>query len=322
MDTTPWLRPRGDAAPVLALGCMNFGARTADADALRIIDRAVDAGVRLLDTANMYANGRSEQLVGQAIAGRRDQVLVASKVGLGRNGRHAEGLAHDTILAACDASLARLGTDWIDLYYLHAPDPRTPVEDSLAAVGKLLAAGKIRHWGLSNHASWQILELRHLAQDAGLPPPAVAQQLYNALVRQLDVEYFRFARRYGVHTTVYNPLAGGVLTGQHHFDASPPAGSRFHGNKRYQRRYWTRALFDAVEALRAIAADEGLDLVTLAYAFLLGHPDVDSVLVGPGTLDHLDAALAARDATLSPAARRRVLAVGAELVGTDARYAR
>jgi len=254
--------------------------------------------------------------------GRRGAALVASKVGLGRAGRRAEGLSPDAVLAACEASLGRLGVEALDLYYLHAPDPRTPPGETLGAIGRLLEAGKIRHWGVSNHAAWQILELRHLAEAAGLPAPVVAQQLYNPLVRQLDVEYFRFAARYPIHTTVYNPLAGGVLAGAHRFDAPPPAGSRFDKSRRYQRRYWTRALFEGVEALRAIAADEGLDLVTLSYAFLLGHPGVDSVLIGPGTPAHLEAALAAREVTLTAEARRRVLAVGQAIAGTDARYAR
>jgi len=322
MDDAP-LRSRREGEPAqLALGCMNFGGRTGEGDARAIIDRALSSGVGLLDTANMYTKGMSERIVGRALRGRRGAALLASKVGLGRAGRRAEGLSRESILAACDASLGRLGVEALDLYYLHAPDPKTPPEESLSALGALLDAGKILNWGVSNHAAWQILELRHLAASAGLPAPVIAQQLYNPLVRQLDVEYFRFAARYPIHTTVYNPLAGGVLTGKHAFDAPPPSGSRFDGNKRYQRRYWTRALFEAVEALRVIAGDEGMDLVTLSYAFLLGHPGVDSVLIGPGTLPHLDAALAAREVSLSPEGRERVVAVGQEMIGTDARYAR
>jgi len=318
-----YLRPRAEGEPArLSLGCMNFGGRTGGGDARAIIDRALASGVGLLDTANMYTKGTSERIVGRALRGRREAALVASKVGLGRAGRRAEGLSRETVLAACEASLERLAIDSLDLYYLHAPDPHTPPEQTLTAIGELLAAGKIQRWGLSNHASWQILELRHLAADAGLPMPVVAQQLYNPLVRQLDIEYFRFAARYPIHTTVYNPLAGGVLTGRHRFDAPPPAGSRFDGNRRYQRRYWTRALFESVEALRGIAAEEGLDLVTLSYAFLLRHPGVDSVLIGPGSLAHLDAALAAREVTLSEACRRQVMDVGQAMIGTDARYAR
>jgi len=220
----PYLRPRDAETAPLALGCMNFGQRTGAEQALAIIDRALGEGVRLLDTANVYCRGESERIVGRALRGRRDRVLVASKVGLDRVGRRPEGLSPATVVAACEASLKRLGTDWLDLYYLHAPDPETPLEQTLAALGELLAAGRIRQWGVSNHASWQVLELQHLAAQLGLPGPAVAQQLYNPLVRQLDLEYFRFAARYGLHTTIYNPLAGGLLsspTPTPHFPPSP-----------------------------------------------------------------------------------------------------
>lgn len=302
----------------LALGTMNFGGRTSRDEALRIVARAVDAGVDLLDTANVYTDGASERIVGEAARGK--PVRVATKVGLARVGRRPEGLGADTILAACDASLARLGRDAIDLYYLHAPDPNTPHEETLGALASLFQAGKIRAWGVSNFASWQILELMQAAPTFGLPAPAVAQQLYNALVRQLDVEYFAFARRHPIHTTVYNPLAGGLLAWRYRAGEPPPKGSRFEKNAMYRGRYFRPALFRATDALAAVAADEGLSLVELAYGFVLGHPDVASVLVGPGTVAHLDAALAARP--LSPEARARVDAVYLDLVGTDARYAR
>jgi aryl-alcohol dehydrogenase-like predicted oxidoreductase len=322
MLTNPYLRPRNDSPPVLALGCMNFGARTPEPDAVRIIDRALDAGIGLLDTANMYNDGESERVVGRALRGRKGDVLVASKVGLHiRDGRQ-EGLSRETVLMACDESLRHLQMDTIDLYYLHAPDPETPIEETLAAVGSLLEAGKIRQWAVSNYASWQILELRHLAASAGMPMPLVAQQMYNPLIHQLDIEYFAYAARYPIHTSVYNPLAGGLLTGLHKAGAPPAAGSRFDGNAKYQRRFWSPALFAAADALADIARDEGMDMVTLAYAFVLGHPGVDSMLVGPGTLPHLDAALVAQDARLTPEARARIVAVAQERTGTDARYAR
>lgn len=314
--------PRGDQPALLTLGCMNFGQRTPPAEALRVIDRALGEGVGLLDTANMYARGESERVVGRALRGRRGAARVASKVGLGRAGRRAEGLGRETVLRACEDSLGRLGIEQIDLYYLHAPDRETPLEETLGALLSLLEAGKIGRWGVSNYAAWQILELRLLAGRMGLPAPAVAQQLYNPLVRQLDIEYFRFAAGYPIHTTVYNPLAGGLLAGRHRFEEPPPLGSRFDDNRVYRGRYWSRPLFEAVEALRGIASEEGLDLVSLCYAFLLGHPGVDSVLVGPASVEHLDAALASRGVLLRPQARQRVLDVGYQLVGTDASYAR
>lgn len=319
----PHLAPRAPDQPaLLALGCMNFGRRTPRAESLRILERALEAGVRLLDTANVYTQGDSERIVGEALRGRRDAALVATKVGADRVGGRPEGLAPDRIRAACDESRSRLGIDVIDLYYLHLPDPLVPAAAQVDAVAGLLEAGKILHWGLSNHASWQILEFALLAKERGIAPPVVAQQLYNPLVRQLDLEYFRFARAHGVHTTVYNPLAGGLLAGGHAGDAPPPKGGRFDRNALYQKRYWRPAMFAAVEALRQVAAGAGLSLVELSYGFVLGHPAVDSVLVGPGTLDHLEAALAARSVVLTDDVRRAVADVYVELVGTDASYAR
>ncbi len=321
-----YFTPRApSAAPGLpapfTLGTMNFGKRTSAADAAGIMARAADAGLDLFDTANVYNDGASERIVGAFLRGRSD-VRVATKVGLARAGGKTEGLSAARVVAACDESLGRLGVGTIDLYYLHAPDPNTPPEDTLAGLASLLERGKIRRWGVSNFASWQILELRTLAAAAGLPAPAVAQQLYNVLVRQLDIEYFAYARRHPIHTTVYNPLAGGLLAGARRFDEPPPKGSRFDANALYRRRYWQRALFAAVADLGGIAAEGGLSLLELAYAYVLGHPGVDSVLVGPGSLAHLDAALVARDKALDADVRRRVETVYVDLVGTDARYAR
>lgn len=312
-----WLEPHAGPAR-LALGCMNFGRRTPERESGEILARAVDAGIGLLDTANVYNDGASERIVGRFARGR--EVLVASKVGLAPVGGRPEGLAPDVVVAACEASLRRLGRDTIDVYYLHAPDPHTPIEETLDAVARLVQAGKVRAWGMSNFASWQILEARHIATRLDLAPPAVAQQLYNVLVRQLDVEYFRFAERYPLHTTIYNPLAGGLLARRLDLEADAPKGSRF-ANPMYRRRYWHRALFAAVEDLRGIAEGAGLSLVDLAYGYVRGHAGVHSVLVGPATVAHLDAALAS-PISLAPDVVSAVDQVYTELVGTDARYAR
>ncbi len=318
-----YLEPRaGDGPAPFALGCMNFGKRTPKAESLRLIDHALDAGIGLLDTANAYNDGASEQIVGEALRGRRDAALIATKVGYGRIAGQAEGLSPARIAAACDESRARLGVDVIDLYYLHVPDYDTPLEATLEAVHRLLEAGRIRHWGISNFASWQVLAMRAIAERAGMAGPVVAQQLYNPLVRQLDVEWFKFTRQFPIHTSIYNPLAGGLLAGKLTERDKPPKGSRFASNPMYRRRYWRHALFEAVAALREVADAEGLSLVALAYAFALRHPSVDSVLVGPGTLAHLDDALAAREATLSDDAQRRMRELYFDLVGTDASYAR
>ena len=199
----------------VCLGTMNFGRRTPDAEALRIMARAVERGVKLFDTANVYTDGASERLVGRA---RRElgagAFQIATKAGIG-DLRRPEGLGADVLPAALDASLARLGVPEVDVFYLHAPDPRTPPAETIGAVARLVRAGKARSFAVSNFASWQILELRALAEGEGIAPPSMSQVLYNALVRQIEVEYVPFTRKYPVHTTVYNALAGGLLTGRY-----------------------------------------------------------------------------------------------------------
>jgi aryl-alcohol dehydrogenase-like predicted oxidoreductase len=321
----PWLAPRAQAVsgpPVLAVGTMNFGKRTPAPEARRIVDRALERGVRFFDTANVYGNGEAERILGQALRGRRAEVGLATKAGLGRVQGQPEGLSAARVERALEESLERLGTDFVDLFYLHQPDPATPLEETLGAVERLLQAGKARHWGVSNFGAWKILELNTLCDARGTPRPAVSQVLYNVLVRQVELEYLPFTRRYPLHTTVYNPLAGGVLTGRYTPGASPPPGSRLVTNRMYQGRYGSDRLLEQVEALHAVARDEGMDLVTLAYAWLAGRPGVDSVLVGPGSLEHLDAALEAMSRRLSPEALARIDELHQAFLGTDARYAR
>ncbi len=306
----------------LALGCMNFGKRTDEAESLRIIDRALGAGVTVLDTANVYNDGESERIVGRALRQRRDAVKVATKVSYGRVDGKQEGLSPAAVLRACDASLGRLGVEAIDIYYLHVPDPNVPIEDTLGAFADLARAGKIRSIGVSNYASWQILEMFAICDRIGLERPVISQVIYNVLVRQVEVEYLRFARKYGLHTTVYNPLAGGLLARQVERAEGIPKGSRFDNNKQYQRRYWTDRMFDASSTLAAAAAAHERTLLELAYAWLAARPGVDSILVGPASVAHLDAAIAAVERPAPPELLARADEIHAELSGTDASYAR
>jgi aryl-alcohol dehydrogenase-like predicted oxidoreductase len=317
-----WTKVRAPGAPPrLTLGAMNFGKRTPAAESLQIIARAEERGIVFLDTANAYNDGESERIVGRAIEGRRDKFLVASKVGLGRVDGKQEGLAADRVLRACDESLSRLGTEYIDVYYLHAPDPRTPIDQTLGALASLLRAGKIRAWGVSNYASWQILEMFHHADGLGLPRPVLSQVIYNLLVRQIEIEYTRFAAAYRLHTTVYNPLAGGVLTGRYRPGSEVSAGSRFDGNAMYQRRYFSERMLELAAGYEKLAAPS-MDLVALAYAWVAAQPGVDSILVGPGSALHLDAAIDGAERKLSPDLARAIDGVHRDYLGTDATYAR
>ncbi|MBM4363992.1 MAG: aldo/keto reductase [Deltaproteobacteria bacterium] len=334
----PWRRPRAaHEPPRVVLGTMNFGKRTDEVAAARIVDAALDRGITHLDTANAYVAGEGERLLGRLLRGRRDRLLLTSKVGLHRpggvtaglltSGGEVEGLGPERIVAACDESLTRLGTDHLDLYLLHVPDRYTPLERSLEGVARLLEAGKIRAWGTSNFASWQLLELITLADRHGVPRPALSQQLYNVLVRQLDIEYFAFAARYGHHTSAYNPLAGGLLARPLPQEdpaapLTPAPGSRFDGNAMYQARYLTRRMRDNVARYTELTQSLGCTLLELAYEFVAARPGVDSILVGPATVAHLDDALAALAKPLGEDALARIDALHLELAGTDARYAR
>ncbi|MCC6624906.1 MAG: aldo/keto reductase [Deltaproteobacteria bacterium] len=316
----PHFSPRpASRLPALVVGTMNFGRRTPEPEAKRIVDAALAHGLVLFDTANAYGDGESERILGRVLGPRRDDVLIATKVGWWRK----EGLAAARVRASLDESLARLGTDRVDLYYLHVPDHETPIEATLAGVADVLASGKARRFAISNYASWQALEVLLACDRLGVPRPAVAQQLYNLLIRQLDLEYLRFARRYDLHTTVYNPLAGGLLARvPADVDAAATPGSRFHKNALYQRRYLSTAFVEATRAFDTLAREAGLDLVTLAYAWLAQRPGVDSILVGPGTAQHLEAAVRAVATPLSPEVVAGVDAIHLALVGTDASYAR
>ena len=303
-----YFTPRTAVAP-LVLGCMNFGKRTPAAEAKKIADLALDRGVTLFDTANAYGDVESERIVGDLLAGRRDQALVATKVGWWKK----EGLSKDRVIASLDESLQRLRMDHVDLYYLHVPDHDTPIEDTLAGVAAVLESGKAKRFALSNYASWQILEIFSACDQMGLARPVVSQQLYNLLIRQLDLEYLRFAKKYGLHTTVYNPLAGGLLTAKRQ-PTPQVTGGRFHKNALYQRRYLSDVFLTAADELEQLAQDRGLTLVALAYAWLARHPGVDSILVGPGSVAHLEDAIAAREVVLDDDTRAAIDAIHRRLV--------
>ncbi|WP_019814077.1 aldo/keto reductase [Saccharomonospora saliphila] len=282
----------GVPAPLssLVLGTMTFGDTVDPAGAARMLDAALDAGITTVDTANGYAGGETERILGELLPTRRDRVVLATKAGMPHPdaGEHAP-LSAPGLRASVDGSLARLGVERIDLFYLHQPDRATPVEETLATVAALVAEGKIAALGVSNFAAWQIAELNRAADAEGTPRPLVAQQLYNLLARRVEEEYTEYARGSGLHTMVYNPLAGGLLTGRHTFTGAPSSG-RFADSRlaeMYRKRYWDERLFDAVERLSRVADEAGLGLPELSLRWLLNRPVTDSVLLGGSKIEHL-----------------------------------
>lgn len=303
------------------VGTMNFGGRVDEASSARIIRRALERGAIHFDTANAYNKGESERVLGRALGRDAASAFITSKVGFGRRDGRPEGLGGGVVRSAVRESLDRIGVGTIDLYLLHVPDYATDTRETLEAVRTLLDEGLIRAYGVSNYASWHIMETQRVADALSMPGPRVAQQLYNLMVRQLDVEYFKFTRRYPIHTTAYNALAGGLLAKPYTFDA-PPDGGRFFKNTMYQRRYWTKALFAHKAELARVAADAGLDLITFAYRWLSSHEGVDSILIGPTTVEQLDVALDAIGTPLEADVLSAVDEATRAFLGTEATYAR
>jgi aryl-alcohol dehydrogenase-like predicted oxidoreductase len=288
----------------LVLGTMTFG-DTVDRDgAAAMLDAALDAGITGVDTANGYAGGESERILAEVLPRRRDRVVLATKAGIPHpdQGEHPP-LSPAGLRAALEGSLQRLGTDHVDLFYLHQPDRRTPPAETLATVAEFAAEGKIRALGVSNYAAWQIAELTRAADRVGAPRPVVAQQLHNLLARRIEEEYVEYAAVTGLATMVYNPLGGGLLTGRHRFDEDPTSG-RFGDSKlaaMYKQRYWDERMFAAVADLTRIADGAGLPLTELALRWLLGRPSTDALLLGGSRTQHLLANLQAAQAGPLPA---------------------
>ncbi len=274
MQTRP-LGKTGLTAPRVCFGTMTFGSQVDESAAHRIVDYCLDHEINFLDTANVYNQGESEKILGRCIQGKRDKVILASKV-RGKMtepvaGESYQGLARTAILRAVEDSLTRLGTDYLDLYYLHMPDPSVPIEESLEAMENLVKAGKVRFPALSNYASWQVTEAQWIAAEHGYVPATVTQPMYNLLARGIEQEFLPMCRRFGIFTCIYNPLAGGILTGKQQ-NSAPLAGSRFDKNQMYLDRYWHPAYFEAVGKLgEAAAAAWPISCKSIALLALLSH---------------------------------------------------
>ena len=308
----------------LSFGTMTFGAQTDEATARRLIDCCLDAGVNFLDTANVYNRGAAETILGKTLKGRRDKVILATKV---RNkmgdARDEDGLSRAAMRKAIDASLQRLATDYVDLYYLHLPDYATPIEETLETMEELVQAGKVRFPAISNYAAWQVAEILCICEKRGYHPYFISQPMYNLIARGIEEEYLAFCRRFGVAVVPYNPLAGGLLTGKHSRQGGPTPGTRFDGNKMYQDRYWLDDDFAAVEDLRSIAQEAGKSLVQLALQWLLSQPVVDSIILGASRLEQLQENLkAAESPTLDKSVLERCDAVWKRLRGVSPKYNR
>lgn len=287
----------------LALGTMNFGNPTDKTESFRIIDKALDAGINILDCADAYADGESERIIGKALAknGKRKSVLITSKVFLPTGeGPNDGGNSKHHILTACESSLERLQTDWIDIYFLHRTDFGVPQEESLAALDLLMQQGKVRYIGCSTHPPWRVVEAWWIADKHHYPKFVCEQPPYNLLDRRVENEIVPMCTAYDLGIISWSPLAQGVLAGRYQDAADIPPGSRGAQKTIYAERI-TQQGIEVAQQLAKRAAQKGCSLPQLAVAWVLHQPGITASIIGPRTLAHLNDLLSAADLKLDDA---------------------
>ena len=276
------LGPSGLCVSVVGLGCNNFGGRI-DLEASRaVVHKALDLGITLLDTADIYGDkGGSETALGEILGTRRRDIVLATKFGMPMDAdRGLTGASRRYIMSAVEDSLRRLKTDWIDLYQLHQPDPLTPIEETLRALDDLVRQGKVRYIGCSNLPAWQVADAQWTSRHLGLPSFASCQDEYSLVVRDHERDLFPAMERYGLSLLPYFPLASGLLTGKYKRGTLPPAGTRMSRIKRWADQYLSDENFTIVERLTAFAESRGHTLLELAFSWLACRPVVASVIAG------------------------------------------
>jgi len=279
------LGARGLKVSPLCLGTMMFGARTDEATSARIIASAADQGVNFIDTADAYAGGRSEEITGRAIAGDRDWWVLATKVSnpMG-DGPNRRGASRKWLFEAVEKSLGRLGTDYIDIYYLHKEDLETPLAETVSALGDLIAQGKIRYFGVSNFRAWRLAEIVRVCDTLKVDRPVVSQPYYNAMNRMPEVEHLPACDHYGLGVVPYSPLARGVLSGKYDPDAPPPADSRAgRDDRRMMQTEWRKESLIIARTVAEHARAKGVTPGQFAVAWVLNNPLITAAIAGPRT---------------------------------------
>jgi aryl-alcohol dehydrogenase-like predicted oxidoreductase len=285
----------------ITLGTMIFGKQVSEADAIKIMDLAFEKGITSFDTADSYTEGRSEEIVGKALKNKRKSVVLASKVASRQGpGPNDFGLSREHIFQAVEASLKRLGTDYLDIYYAHAPDYTTLIEETLRAFDSLVKQGKVRYVACSNFRAWQVVRALAVSEHYDLARFDCIQSPYNLITRDIEMELLPCCASEGVGVTVYNPLAAGLLTGKHNASQAPASDTRFGIDKMYYERYWSEANFTAVNHLKKIADAHGQNMAQFALGWVLGNPVVTSAIIGASSIKQLEENLGALDVKLTP----------------------
>jgi len=285
-----YLRGTGIKVSRICLGTMTFGDQADEATSIKMVDMAIDAGVNFIDTADAYVGGKSEVIVGKALKGKRDKVVLASKVAnaVGPDRFKDGGLHRWHVIKGVEESLKRLQTDCLDIFYLHKPDWNTPIEETMAAFDTLVQQGKVMYVGMSNFASWQVMKALWKCDAHHWAPPVVLQLPYNLITRSIDEECVSFSKEMNIGMTVYNPLAAGMLTGKHTRDVAPDKSTRLGRNKDYYGRFWQDRNFDALDMLKKIADGADKTMIELSLQWLMSQPVVDSMILGASKLEHLE----------------------------------
>ena len=317
----------------LCLGTMTFGRQVEEKESIRIMEKALDAGVTFIDTADMYVNGVTEQIVGKAIQGKRDSIVLASKAGHLRKlaekygqqkisgpidlarpkpftpwqggegtGPNDMGLSRKHMMQAVEGSLKRLGTDYLDIYYAHMPDYDTPLEETIRAMDDLVRQGKVRYLGCSNFRAFQLCKALWISDKYNLARWDVIQPPFNLLTRDIEYELLPLCREEGIGVCPYSPMAAGLLSGKYEKEKGPMAGARFslsHWGYTYNQKYWEDLNFSAIEELRKIAQDHGKSLPQFALAWVLNTPGITSIVNGATSMAQLQENLAAADIRLA-----------------------
>ncbi|WP_249019814.1 aldo/keto reductase [Conexibacter sp. S30A1] len=294
----------------LCLGTMMFGAwgNSDHDDSIRIIHAALDAGINFVDTADVYSNGESEEIVGKALKGRRDDVVLATKFwGAMGDDPNRRGVSRRWIITEVENSLRRLGTDWIDLYQMHRPDHETDIHETLSALTDLVQQGKVRYIGSSSFSAGEIVEAQWIACDRHHERFRTEQPPYSLLVRGIELDVLPTAQRHGMGILTYSPLAGGWLSGSWSADSSPTSPARQRLAARFDMTLpENQRKLEAVEKLAEVADQASISMIELAIAFVANHPAVTSAIIGPRTMEQLDSQLPAAGVALDPAILDRI----------------
>ena len=286
----------------ICLGTMDFGNTMDEATAQQVVNRARDAQVNFIDTADAYNKGESECILGRLLAEDREKWVLATKVGQ-QDGppHHKMGLSRKWIMEAIDASLKRLQTHYVDIYYMHHRDRVTPLRESVQAMGDVVASGKANYWGFSNYYGWEIAEIIRLCDQTGAPYPVVAQPMYNLAMRMAENDYLPACEYFGIGVAPFSPLARGVLTGKYKEGEAPPADSRAgRGDANLLNRDFQKETFAAVEAIRQHAAKRGMTPTDFSVLWVLHNRIVSSVIAGPRTLEQWNAYMGALEHDFTP----------------------